>query len=199
MATKIYAADYRISGKLTVESTIASTSVSTGALVVAGGAGIDGKVTAKSATLTDTTASSSLATGALIVGGGIGASGQVSAQIFKAFGSGYDLTTSLDGTGAKISVNSAIRNMEFQTGATTRLTIDGAGPVTVAQELRVAGDVGGAASRNTLTGTSNLDANSTGVGTIKMKGATSRDSAAFIKFYIGTTAYYVPAFSAVTG
>lgn len=168
MAIKIYAPDYKHSGKLTVEST---------------------------------TASSSLTTGALIVGGGIGAGGQVNAQAFKAFGAaaGYELTISLDGTGAKIGHNSAARDIQFQTSNTTQLTIAAAGTVTVAQELRVAGDVGGAASQNTLTGASNLTANSTGVGTIKFKGATSRDSSGFLKFYIGTTAYYVPAFSAITG
>lgn len=66
-------------------------------------------------------------------------------------------------------------------------------------ELRISGDAGGQASHNTLTGTSDVTANSTGTGTIKFKGATSRDSSGFIKIYIGTTAYYVPVFSAITG
>jgi hypothetical protein len=60
-------------------------------------------------------------------------------------------------------------------------------------------DTGGTASTNTITGGSDVSANSTGVGSIKFKGATSRDSAGFIKIYIGTTAYYVPVFSAITG
>ncbi|KRE04717.1 hypothetical protein ASE61_07305 [Bosea sp. Root670] len=168
MAIKIYATDYRYSGKLTVEGTTASTSPTTGALVV---------------------------------GGGVGSDGQVSAQAFKAFGAsaGYELTIALDGTGAKIGHNSGARDIQFQTSSTTRLTIAATGPVTVAQELRVAGDVGGAANQNTLTGTSNLTANSTGVGTIKFKGTTSRDSAGFIKMYAGTTAYYVPVFSGIAG
>lgn len=68
-----------------------------------------------------------------------------------------------------------------------------------AGEVRVLGDIGGVASANTLTGVSNIAANSTGVGTIKFKGATNRDSTGFIKIYIGTTAYYVPVFSAITG
>jgi hypothetical protein len=66
-------------------------------------------------------------------------------------------------------------------------------------ELRVTGDTGGQTSHNTITGTSDVTANSTGTGTIKFKGATSRDSSGFIKIYIGTTAYYVPVFSAITG
>jgi hypothetical protein len=66
-------------------------------------------------------------------------------------------------------------------------------------QFRASGDTGGAASTNTLTATSDLTANSTGVGSIKFKGATSRDSTGFIKIYVGTTAYYVPVFSAITG
>lgn len=69
----------------------------------------------------------------------------------------------------------------------------------IAGEFRASGDIGGQASTNTLTKTSDLTTNSTGVGTIKFKGATSRDSSGFIKFYIGTTAYYAPVFSAITG
>lgn len=67
------------------------------------------------------------------------------------------------------------------------------------KEIRVTGDVGGQASYNTLTGTSDVTANSTGVGTILFKGATNRNSLGFVKMYIGTTAVYVPAFSAITG
>ena len=66
-------------------------------------------------------------------------------------------------------------------------------------ELRVGGDTGGAASHNTITNVSNVAANSSGVGTILFKGATSRDSAGFVKIYIGTTAYYVPVFTTITG
>jgi len=66
-------------------------------------------------------------------------------------------------------------------------------------QFRASGDTGGAASTNTLTATSDLTANSTGVGTILFKGATSRNSSGFIKIYVGTTAYYVPVFSAITG
>lgn len=57
----------------------------------------------------------------------------------------------------------------------------------------------GAANSNTLTGVSDVTANSTGVGTILFKGATSRNSLGFVKMYVGTTAVFVPAFSAITG
>jgi len=69
----------------------------------------------------------------------------------------------------------------------------------VAAELRASGDVGGAASMTSLTNVSDVSANSTGVGTIKFKGATARDSAGFVKIYVATTAYYVPVFSAISG
>ena len=67
------------------------------------------------------------------------------------------------------------------------------------KEIRVGGDVGGQASHTSFTNTSNVAANSTGVGTILFKGTTSRNSTGFIKIYIGTTAYYVPVFDAITG
>lgn len=67
------------------------------------------------------------------------------------------------------------------------------------REMRVGGDTGGASSHTTITNTNDLSANSTGTGAVKMKGSTSRDSAGFAKIYIGTTAYYVPVWSAISG
>lgn len=72
------------------------------------------------------------------------------------------------------------------------------GPIT-GTGLRSSSDTGGAASTTELTNVADVNANSTGVGTIKFKGATNRDSAGFAKIYIGTTAYYVPVFTAITG
>ncbi len=69
----------------------------------------------------------------------------------------------------------------------------------IAGTLLIDGDEGGVANTIGLTDVTDLSANSTGVGTVKMKGATSRDSAGFVKMYIGTTAYYFPVWSAVTG
>jgi hypothetical protein len=65
--------------------------------------------------------------------------------------------------------------------------------------LNAVGDIGGVADSIGFTKTSDLTTNDTGVGTIKFKGATSRDSVGFIKIYIGTTAYYIPCFNAITG
>ena len=64
--------------------------------------------------------------------------------------------------------------------------------------LTAEGDDTGTASTISFSNVSNVATNSTGTGTIKFKSATSRDSTGFIKIYIGTTAYYVPVFSAIT-
>lgn len=57
----------------------------------------------------------------------------------------------------------------------------------------------GVASTVSITGTSDVTANSSGVGTILFKGASSRNSAGFIKVFIGTVAHYIPCFTAITG
>ena len=89
--------------------------------------------------------------------------------------------------------------MDFRVGASVKFKVDKAGTTTLLGELRVAGDVSGLAAHNTITGTSDETANSTGVGTIKFKGATSRDSVGFIKVYVGTNVRWIPCFSAITG
>lgn len=84
-------------------------------------------------------------------------------------------------------------------GGTPLLQVTEAGVMFGSGELRIAGDIGGAAATNALTGVSDVTANSSGVGTILFKGTTNRNSTGFIKIYIGTTAYYVPVFAAITG
>ena len=68
-----------VTGVTTLSDTTASSSTSTGALVVSGGVGIAGAINTGSTldvagvtTLSDTTASSSISTGALVVSGGVG-------------------------------------------------------------------------------------------------------------------------------
>jgi uncharacterized protein (DUF2147 family) len=66
--------------------------------------------------------------------------------------------------------------------------------------LRVSSDPGaGASGTFSLTNVANVAANSTGVGTVKLKGTTSRDSAGFIKVWYEGTAYYVPVWAVITG
>jgi hypothetical protein len=67
----------------------------------------------------------------------------------------------------------------------------------VAGTIIVDGDEGGIAGTVGFTDVSDLATRSTGVGTIKFDDGTNRDSSGFIKVYIGTTAYYVPVFSAI--
>jgi len=71
--------------------------------------------------------------------------------------------------------------------------------VASANALRATADPGGVASTITLTNGSNTAANSTGAGSVKMKGTTARDSVGFIKLYNGTTAIYVPYWTTITG
>jgi hypothetical protein len=68
-------ADVRV-GAVTVSATTASSSNTTGALVVAGGVGISGAVNASNLIrLTDTTASTSTSSGAIVISGGVGVAG----------------------------------------------------------------------------------------------------------------------------
>jgi very-short-patch-repair endonuclease len=67
----------------------------------------------------------------------------------------------------------------------------------VSGSVGVGGDDGGTASYVTLTNaTSSI---STGTGTVKMGGSTSRNSTGWLKFYSGTTAYYLPFWQTITG
>lgn len=104
-----------------------------------------------------------------------------------------------DVTGASEDFDLVFKNMAAGSAAAETARILSTGVFVAANEIRASGDTGGAASKNTLTNGSDLTANSTGVGTILFKGTTSRNSSGFIKFYIGTTAYYVPVFSAISG
>jgi hypothetical protein len=58
----------------------------------------------------------------------------------------------------------------------------------------IAGDEGGYANAVGLTNTTDT-AVSTGTGTVKMNSTTARNSDAWVKIYIGTTAYWIPAWS----
>lgn len=72
-----------------------------------------------------------------------------------------------------------------------RIRVDG-GILVGAEPTGISGTVG-------LTNTVDNTANSTGAGTIKFKGTTSRDSSGFLKILDGTTARYIPYFDAITG
>lgn len=63
--------------KVSITHTTASTSTTTGALVISGGVGIAGSIWSGQHIVTDTTVSTTTATGALLVFGGLGVSGQI--------------------------------------------------------------------------------------------------------------------------
>jgi hypothetical protein len=66
-----------------------------------------------------------------------------------------------------------------------------------ALQLIADGDSGGVASTTALT--NGTVAVSTGSGTVKMGGATNRNSEGWLKLYVGTTAVYVPYWVTITG
>jgi hypothetical protein len=72
--------------KVSVTHTTASTSTTTGALVVSGGVGIAGSIWSGQHVITDTTASTTTATGSLLVFGGLGVSGQINAASLQTTG-----------------------------------------------------------------------------------------------------------------
>jgi hypothetical protein len=75
--------------------------------------------------------------------------------------------------------------------------IGAASPVLKLQVLGsigVGGDEGGVTGYTTLTNAANTTV-STGTGTVKMNAGTARNSDAWIKVYIGTTTYWIPAWS----
>jgi hypothetical protein len=109
--------DARIMGALNLPNSTASTSTTTGALTVGGGAGIAGALNVGgattitgAATISNTTASSSTTTGALKVGGGVGIVGNVNVggtlgvtgatTLSTLTASGNSTLTSLTATGA---------------------------------------------------------------------------------------------------
>ena len=109
----------------------------------------------------------------------------------------YTRTSDALGAQEKVRISAAGRVGIGKSAPGYLLDVDGSGRMDTS--LIVGGDIGsGLASHVTFTNANNVAANSTGAGTIKFKSATSRDSSGFIKIYVGTTAYWVPFFSAVT-
>lgn len=109
---------------------------------------------------------------------------------------GYDLLVG----GAATSLDTGTNYFDVKGTVGVHTRFETSGLLRAAQgSVAAGGDSGGTASCNTLSSVSDLTANSSGVGTILFKGTTSRNSSGFIKIYVGTTAYYVPVFSAITG
>lgn len=88
----------------------------------------------------------------------------------------------LDGTGLGI-------------GATPTEKLHVSGKI-LGQMLQVTADSGGTAGRVSIVNATS--AVSTGTGTVKMAGTTARNSDLWLKIYVGTTAYYLPAWSNIS-
>jgi len=65
----------------------------------------------------------------------------------------------------------------------------------LAQQMQVTADSGGTAGRVSFVNATS--AVSSGNGTVKMAGVTARNSDLWLKIYVGTTAYYLPAWSTI--
>jgi hypothetical protein len=84
------------------------------------------------------------------------------------------------------------------TVATDMLVLNTSTGRTQIKGLAASNDVGsGLANTTTLTNVKS-DTLSTGVGSIKLTGATARDNTGFIKIYVGTTPVYIPYFSNIS-
>lgn len=143
-----------IASGLTINQGIASTSTSTGSLVVTGGAGFSGTINAVSESLNGGVASTSTSTGTLIVTGGIGVSGNTSTSSAKVTGGTASTSTSTGslvvtgGIGSSGNIYNA-GNVVIGDSTTT-----GAGPLMV--NISATGSYTGAvASAATLIGRSN--------------------------------------------
>lgn len=100
------------------------------------------------------------------------------------------------GTGALQFRNVEAADMIFQTNNATRVTITGAGLAKFASSVAVGGDYGGTAGYMTLT--NQISGKSTGTGTVKLAGTSSRDSDGFVKIYLGTAAVWIPYWANIT-
>lgn len=107
------------SGNLVANSSTASTNTTTGALVVAGGAGISGRLNvAGNIVATGGSASVSTTTGAIVVTGGIGASGSINA------GGSVNASAALSaGTTLTVGTTSALAGIVTASSATTSTSI----------------------------------------------------------------------------
>lgn len=113
----------------------------------------------------------------------------------------FGLTNSLSTTSTVYTLSGGnIATWWFGSGGTNYVGIGTASAPTRAFQVNgglfAGGEDTGLAGYTQLTST--IATTSTGIGTVKMNSSTARDSGAWIKFYIGTTAYWVPAWSNIS-
>lgn len=86
-------------------------------------------------------------------------------------------------------------NVTFQNNANIAGTITlVTSPASIFGEVRAGADSGGQAAFTSLTNSKSTTI-STGIGSVKMSTVNAAPNAAWIKFYVGTTAYWVPAWT----
>jgi hypothetical protein len=143
-------ADVRV-GAVTVSATTASSSNTTGALVVAGGVGISGEVHASNLIrLTDTTTSTSTSSGAVVVSGGVGVAGNTHIGTNLVVGGTASVTGAISSSGAISDSKGNIRTVPPNAQTSAYILVIGdvgkfiditTGGVTVPQNIFSAGDV----------------------------------------------------------
>lgn len=126
---------------LNLTNTTESTSLTTGAIISAGGAGIAGNVYAKGLRVTEATASTSVTTGAAVITGGMGVSGNLYAKDVKATATTASTSVS---TGALVVSGGAgvagnLYAKDIKATNTTASTSTTTGALTVAGGVGVAG------------------------------------------------------------
>ncbi len=95
---ELYATNINASGTFTLSSSTASTSTTTGALIVTGGVGVGGSINVGGVSkFTSSAASTSTSTGALIITGGVGIGGSINVGDVSKFTSSTASTTSSSG------------------------------------------------------------------------------------------------------
>jgi len=110
----------------------------------------------------------------------------------------FNLTNSLSAANTTTYTLAGGNSPTWEFGSSTYVGIG----VTPTRPFQVNGGVFAGGDNTGLAGytqlTSTIATTSTGIGTVKMNSSTARDSGAWIKFYIGTTAYWVPAWSNIS-
>jgi len=110
-----------------------------------------------------------------------------------------DYALGVDSSVLWISIPDSASILKIYAGTTEVGRINGSGDIIATRALQAKGDGGAVASTNTFTATSQMGSSGATFTVKGTSGATARDSAGFIKIFVGVTAYYIPVFSAYNG
>lgn len=110
-----------------------------------------------------------------------------------------DYALGVDSSVLWISIPDSASILKIYAGTTEVGRVNGSGDIIATRALQAKGDGGAVASTNTFTSTSQMGSSGATFTVKGTTGATARDSAGFIKIFVGVTAYYIPVFSAYSG